>query len=97
MATFAGSAGILRLCALVDHPAHHTAPVHLPSVPQCRDTCRDLEDHLQGTPGVRWHVAGTYILEEALRDADADVRELYENAPKPKCSEPKKNAKTEIK
>jgi len=47
-----GSAGVLRLRALVDHPTHHTAPVHLPSVPQRRDTRRDLEDHLQGTPGV---------------------------------------------
>lgn len=47
-----GAAGVLRLCALVHHPAHHTALVHLPSIPQRRDTCRDLEDHLQGALGV---------------------------------------------
>lgn len=50
--SYTGAAGVLRLCTLVHHPAHHTALVHLPSIPQRRNTCRDLEDHLQGALGV---------------------------------------------
>lgn len=89
-----GSAGVLRICALVDHPAHHTAPVHLPSLPQRCDTRRDLEDHLQGTPGVSWIVniyrhiypgTHTYVLAIAGRGSYGN----YENAPKIKKKKPK--------
>jgi len=44
----------LWLSGLGDRSAGDTTAVHLPPVPLSCDTGRDLEDKLQGPPGVVW-------------------------------------------
>jgi len=44
----------LWVSGLGDRSAGDTTAVHLPPVPLSRDTGRDLENELQGPPGVVW-------------------------------------------
>lgn len=64
----AGATGLLRLPGLGYCAARDSTAVHLPPLPLRRDSGRDLEDQLQGAPGVNSLPAKSHQDGKPLKD-----------------------------